>query len=1101
MVHGHLLSFSLKSNSFLGPTSMKRTVWDHYNTMARTADNSREVEWGALTDTILLFVSRFFLPAVNIYFTVHQAGLFAAFLSTFLAITTPRLEPDNLELTLRAIVQLSHQLSNLSSSNSFNTPYDPPEFFAPSNVGHVNVLFYTSLSLILFAAFLSMVIKTWLQNFDRGMRAITSPEMRAKERECRYQSLMRWRVHWVVALLPFLVQLSLGVFAAGLFLFLKPLHTPSAYIILSISSLALLFYLVVTLIPFTDEFSPFSLPFTRRCLQFLYWEKAAFAIAGQKWRNESDITTEENHLHHGEIPSDYPGLSYPPSTIELSSSHSPWHTTRFLWNRMSRASRFSSSVLAAIWAAHLPPLRKKVKELARERHRQKQSTYYTRAHPQIIRALLRNTVVAPDHLPVYISVFQRSQDRHIRPQDWRLIIDILDELQVDVDALSQTEARGVLFVLGSVYEGRFLKRELSVAKSLCSRFGEANGSPINAVLRHLMLGRIFDREEPIHLWHWDQACVKIRTLEASEENINILIWVSGFIAKYLTLPYVQIQYDRDRLMRQCLQLLRSMLIFAGTVPISTPSKPKLISAIYSAIIVVGNAFLDGVWPQSYELSVDFDTRFILNPVAKLLNTARFRAEDPSGSFLCTLFIPCLLLNGEHPSRWGESMRVIDIINSLGVTDQFGLTAWTGGLEGLWKIYQADPSRLLGCMAYLARDCFPEHTMVDHFDIFLKGYDTSTSQDRTRMDLPTLRFLQFALERIIEKSPQEIDCTLKTLRDGLSNPWLLLHIETTCGIATSLTTQELDWFNSPAFDNIANRRITLYNQGAVPPEWDLLSLFYQSSSFTTHFGLLCLYTKLWSPQDRSEDPNGALYLNLLERVDVVVAATFKTNQAGTVNLIDYLILVEQLQPRWKALPKPWRSTFATLFTRRSEALAWVIEIARCLKVEFRERGLEGNIPRRIPPIQLNDPFIPDDARSLSVYFQNPNFQDSASPKEGAAAVSHAQQIGPRYLNAAASLLSFISEMLREVNSSPPDELCSLYASLLSLPDLFGDRVCRNQIMAYMEGVFERVQMASEQFGTVPVASRQDSERIRRLGKGAKKRGKIPVIQESQHPGTA
>jgi hypothetical protein len=39
---------------------MKRTLWDHYNAMAGTADNSREVEWGALTDTILLFVGPFF---------------------------------------------------------------------------------------------------------------------------------------------------------------------------------------------------------------------------------------------------------------------------------------------------------------------------------------------------------------------------------------------------------------------------------------------------------------------------------------------------------------------------------------------------------------------------------------------------------------------------------------------------------------------------------------------------------------------------------------------------------------------------------------------------------------------------------------------------------------------------------------------------------------------------------------------------------------------------------------------------------------------------------------------------------------------------------
>lgn len=1070
---------------------MKRTVWDHYNAMARSTDNSREVEWGALTDTILLFVSPFFLDEGRYSHTV-QAGLFAAFLSAFLVITTPRLEPDNVELTLRAIVQLSHQLSNLSSANSINTPYDLPEFSPSSNITNINVLFYMSLSLILLAAFLSMAIKSWLHNFDRHMRAITSPEMRAKERESRFQSLMRWRAHWVVALLPFLVQLSLAVFAVGLFLFLKPLHTPSAYVVLGVSSLALLFYLVTIFIPFIDGFSPFSLPITRECIRLWYWEKAAIAIARQKWQNKPGIPAEENHLHPEEVASDYPGVFSSPPTIEAPSTHSPWYIKQFLGNWMESVSlAFRSFVrfVSVIWGVHLPPLRKKVSELAGERHRQRQSIYYAKAHPQIIRTLLRNTIVTPEHLPVYISVFERSQDPHIRPQDWRLIINILDELQVDVGALSQIEARGVLYVLGSVYEERLVKRELSVAIALCSRFGEANVNPIDAVLRHLMLGRVFDREELIHLWHWNQACAKVRVLEASEENISSLIWVSGFITKYPTLPYVQIQHDRDRLLRQCLQLLRSLLIFAGTVPNSTSSKPKLIAAIYSAVVVVGDAFLDGLWPLSHVSSVDVDTGFILNPVAKLLNTSRIRAEDPSGSFLCTLFIPCLLLNGEHPSHWGESMRVIDIISSLGVEDELGLTAWTSGLEGLWELYATEPSRLLGCMAYLARDCFPEHTVVDHLNLFLKKYDTYTWQDHTRLDLPTLNFLQNALERIIKQAPQEIDDVLTTLRSGLHNTWLRLHIETTGGMATSLTAEELksmNWFNSPAFDSIANRRVALYTLELVPLEWELLMLFCQSSSFTTHFSLLCLMTKMSSPQSK---PNQTIEWNdfriqLFGRIDDMVAATFGTNQTETVDLMDYLILVEHLQPRWKALPKAWRSTFATLFTRGSETITWVIRVAHRLVIELRERSLEGSIPQRIPSTQLTDSFIPDDAYSLYARIQILNLQDSsASPEEPTELLLQERRLGQRYLNSATALLSFISEMLGEVKTSPPDELLSLYASLLSLPDLFGDRACRHHIMTYLEGISKRVQMTPEQLGIVPEICRRGSERAWRAGSGA------------------
>jgi hypothetical protein len=404
------------------------------------------------------------------------------------------------------------------------------------------------------------------------------------------------------------------------------------------------------------------------------------------------------------------------------------------------------------------------------------------------------------------------------------------------------------------------------------------------------------------------------------------------------------------------------------------------------------------------------------------------------------------------------------------------------------------------MAYLARDCIAEHTVVDHFNLFLKEYDTCTRQDHSRMDLPTLNCLQNALERIIKQTPQEIDDILKTLRSGDHNTWLLLHIETTGGMATSLTSQELEsmnWLNSPAFDSIANRRIALYTLGLVPVEWELLMLFYQSSSFTTHFSLLCLLTKMSSSQSNESLKWTNLSRNLLERIDVVVAATFKVDQTGTVRLVDYLILVEHLQPRWKALPKPWRSTFATLLTRRTETVTWIIEVAHCLMIELRERDLERSIPQRILSAQLPDSFIPDDAYSLSGRLQ---IQGGTTSPEGPAAILREQQIGRRYLNSAAALLPFISEMLREVNTSPPGELWSLYASLLSLPDLFGDRACRHHIMTYVEGIFDRVQMISERLGTVPVTSRQGSERGWRGGSRTKKRGRMVEIREFRHPDT-
>ena len=63
----------------------------------------------------------------------------------------------------------------------------------------------------------------------------------------------------------------------------------------------------------------------------------------------------------------------------------------------------------------------------------------------------------------------------------------------------------------------------------------------------------------------------------------------------------------------------------------------------------------------------------------------------------------------------------------------------------------------------------------------------------------------------------------------------------------------------------------------------------------------------------------LFLLLPEYIDVEGVAKFKTNQTGTINLIDYLILVEHLRLRWKAIPKPWSLTFETLFTGRTKSI--------------------------------------------------------------------------------------------------------------------------------------------------------------------------------------
>src|SRR5258708_5565542 len=164
----------------------EKSIWEYYNEMAAVEDNIREVEWRDLADTILVFV------CLSAHYDVPllmwlQDGLFAAFLSAFLVFTIPQLQPSSTDIAKDVLIHISQQLSN-----STTPAYSPAEFTVSPSIAAVNVLLFLSLALVLIDAFLAMLVKSWLQEFDRNWRKHTVAHLRAQERERRLQSLERW---------------------------------------------------------------------------------------------------------------------------------------------------------------------------------------------------------------------------------------------------------------------------------------------------------------------------------------------------------------------------------------------------------------------------------------------------------------------------------------------------------------------------------------------------------------------------------------------------------------------------------------------------------------------------------------------------------------------------------------------------------------------------------------------------------------------------------------------------------------------------------------------------------------------------------------------
>ena len=147
--------------------------------------------------------------------------------------------------------------------NSSLGPYVAPKFSPPEHIVIVNALFYASLGVMILAAFIAMLIKSWVREFDRGLRAMSIPEQRAKTREFRYLGMERWKLPEMVGILPLLIQISLLLFAIGLILFLFHISKPSFGVTAAIFGIGVLYYAITTSISVFVTSSPFHSPLSR----------------------------------------------------------------------------------------------------------------------------------------------------------------------------------------------------------------------------------------------------------------------------------------------------------------------------------------------------------------------------------------------------------------------------------------------------------------------------------------------------------------------------------------------------------------------------------------------------------------------------------------------------------------------------------------------------------------------------------------------------------------------------------------------------------------------------------------------------------------------
>ncbi len=111
----------------------------------------------------------------------------------------------------------------------------------------VNGLCFSSLGVSIFIAVVAMLAKQWLRQY----MAIPSGDARdcVRIRHFRYKALEKWRVPEIIAFLPVLMHVSLGLFLVGLIIFLFMFDDTMAIAFATMGSALFVGYTFSTLLP------------------------------------------------------------------------------------------------------------------------------------------------------------------------------------------------------------------------------------------------------------------------------------------------------------------------------------------------------------------------------------------------------------------------------------------------------------------------------------------------------------------------------------------------------------------------------------------------------------------------------------------------------------------------------------------------------------------------------------------------------------------------------------------------------------------------------------------------------------------------------------
>ncbi|KAL1705705.1 hypothetical protein EV121DRAFT_290222 [Schizophyllum commune] len=208
-------------------------VWSVYNDETQVADAKMTRGLQVTIDTLLVF-----------------AGLFSAVVTTFVAQSSQKLDPDYAKITASLLNELVLLQRATRAGVTSEIPISQLSFDSEtyrSTDLWVNGLWLTSLTLSLLTALLSVLAKQWIESFSDPIVAYSRD--RAIIRQYRVQGFERWRVPLIIGFLPLLLSVALILFLAGLAIYIMPMNSTLSILVIGLSGIVILIYTISIILP------------------------------------------------------------------------------------------------------------------------------------------------------------------------------------------------------------------------------------------------------------------------------------------------------------------------------------------------------------------------------------------------------------------------------------------------------------------------------------------------------------------------------------------------------------------------------------------------------------------------------------------------------------------------------------------------------------------------------------------------------------------------------------------------------------------------------------------------------------------------------------